>query len=70
VILEQLKSFQNVPWNGAVIVCHLRRTAAQNLLPVSEEDFHGLGLQLGKNVPERQVKILQTVALPELKRKI
>ncbi len=70
MILEQLESFQNVPWNVAVIGYHLRRIAAQNLLPVSEEDFHGPGLQLGKNVLERQVKILQTVALPELKRKI
>ncbi len=33
---------------------------------MSEEDFHGPGLQLGKIVLERQVEILQTVGLPKL----
>jgi len=38
-------------------------------LPVSEEDFHGPGLQLGEIVFESRVKKFQTVAIPELKRK-
>ena len=33
---------------------------------MSEEDFHGPGLQLGKIVLEGQVEILQTVGLLEL----
>ncbi len=64
--LEQLQSFEKIPWNGAVIASQLRGCTAQDLLLVSEEDFHGLGLQLGKIVLERQVEILQTVGLPEL----
>jgi hypothetical protein len=64
--LEQLQSFQKIPWDGAVIARRLRSCAAKDLLPISEEDFHGLGLQLRKNVLEGQVEILQTVGLPEL----
>ncbi len=67
--LQQLHNFQKVARDGTVLAHHLRGFVAQDLLPVSEEDFHGPGLQLGKVVLERSVEVLQTVALPELKRK-
>ncbi len=81
LIFSQLQSFKKIPCDGAAITPHLRGFAqrliraaanprngfaAQDLLLVSEEDFHSPGLQLRKIVLERQIEILQTVGLPEL----